>query len=98
MHDALCVLSQTVRESRVVYGGGCSEVLMANAVRELAAKTAGKESVAMDAFVRALCQLPAIIADNAGYDSADLVAQLKAAHMEKKGTAGLGMVIVFVMC
>lgn len=35
------------------------------------------------------CQLPTIIADNAGYDSADLVAQLRAAHQESKTTVGL---------
>lgn len=34
-------------------------------------------------------QLPTIIADNAGYDSADLVAQLRAAHQENKTTYGL---------
>jgi T-complex protein 1 subunit beta len=90
LHDALCVLSQTARESRIVYGGGCSEVLMANAVRQLATKTPGKESVAMEAFARALCQLPTIIADNAGYDSAELISQLRAAHMDTKSNAGLG--------
>ena len=26
LHDALCVLTQTVKETRTVYGGGCSEV------------------------------------------------------------------------
>ena len=33
---------------------GCSEMLMANAVQLLAAKTPGKESMAMEAFARAL--------------------------------------------
>lgn len=37
----------------------------------------------------ACLQLPTIIADNAGYDSADLVAQLRAAHQENKTTFGL---------
>jgi len=32
LHDALCVLSQTVIESKVLWGGGNSEVAMANAV------------------------------------------------------------------
>ena len=29
LHDALCVLTSTVREPRTLYGGGCSEMLMA---------------------------------------------------------------------
>ncbi|XP_044133094.1 T-complex protein 1 subunit beta [Bufo gargarizans] len=91
LHDALCVLAQTVKDSRTVYGGGCSEMLMANAVTDLANRTPGKESVAMESFGRALQMLPTIIADNAGYDSADLVAQLRAAHIEGKSTYGLDM-------
>ena len=35
-------------------------------------------------------QLPTVIADNAGYDSAELVSQLRAAHTEGKNTMGLG--------
>ncbi|KAL8593976.1 T-complex protein 1 subunit beta [Nucella lapillus] len=91
LHDALCVLSQTVKETRTVYGGGCSEMLMSEAVSQLAAKTPGKEAIAMEAFARALRMLPTIIADNAGYDSADLVARMRAAHTEGQKTVGLDM-------
>lgn len=91
LHDALCVLAQTVKDPRTVYGGGCSEMLMAHAVTQLANRTPGKEAVAMESFAKALRMLPTIIADNAGYDSADLVAQLRAAHSEGHITAGLDM-------
>lgn len=50
LHDALCVLAATVKESRIVYGGGCSEALMANAVFKKAGETPGKEAIAMEAF------------------------------------------------
>lgn len=91
LHDALCVLAATVKESRIVFGGGCSEMLMAVAVNNAATKTPGKEAVAMEAFARALQQLPTIIADNAGYDSAQLVSELRAAHVGGKRTRGLNM-------
>merc|ERR1711998_478319 len=91
LHDALCVLTQTVQETRTVYGGGCSEMLMANAIQEEALKTPGKEAVAMEAFALALRQLPTTIADNAGYDSSDLVAQLRAEHKLGNRTMGLDM-------
>merc|ERR1711988_1008918 len=29
MHDALCVLSRTVADTRTICGGGCTEILMA---------------------------------------------------------------------
>lgn len=80
LHDAFCVLSQTVKEPKTVLGGGCSEMLMARAVDALASRTAGKKSLAIESFAKALRALPAIIADNGGYDSTELVSQLRAAH------------------
>jgi T-complex protein 1 subunit beta len=91
LHDALSVLSQTVKETRVVLGGGCSEMLMSCAVDEAAKKIKGKQAIAAEAFGRALRQIPTILADNAGYDSSDLVARLRAAHYEGQGDAGLDM-------
>lgn len=89
LHDALSVLSQTVKEPRIVLGGGCAEMLMACAVDQVAAKTPGKRAVAIEAFAQALRALPTILADNAGFDSADLVAQLRAAHYEGRANFGL---------
>jgi hypothetical protein len=89
LHDALSVLSQTVKETRIVLGGGCSEMLMSVAVEESAKKVSGKKAIAAEAFARALRQIPTILADNAGYDSSDLVARLRAAHYEGQTDAGL---------
>lgn len=91
LHDALCVLSQTVAEPRTVLGGGCSEMLMSRAVDEVALVTPGKKALAIESFARALRQLPTILADNAGYDSSDLVARLRAAHTAGHSTFGLDM-------
>jgi len=89
LHDALSVLSQTVKETRVVLGGGCSEMLMSVEVEERAKKVRGKKAIAAEAFARALRQIPTILADNAGYDSSDLVARLRAAHHDGQTDAGL---------
>ena len=91
LHDALSVLSQTVKETRVVFGGGCSEMLMANRVDDIAKRTEGKKALATEAFARALRQMPTILCDNAGYDSSDLVSKLRAAHYDGKRDAGLDM-------
>lgn len=92
LHDALCVLSQTVLNTKTVLGGGCSEMLMAKAVSEAAKQTPGKESIAMEAFATALKAMPAIIADNAGLDSAELVSVLETEHY--KGNSDYGIDIV----
>lgn len=90
LHDALSVLSQTVKETRTVLGGGCSEMLMSVAVDVAAHKIEGKKALAVEAFASALRQMPTILADNAGYDSSDLVTKLRAAHYEGWTDAGLG--------
>jgi len=91
LHDALCILSQTVRNPKTVLGGGCSEMLMANAVDQLVLDTPGKEQFAVESFARALRSIPTIIADNAGYDSSELVSALRSAHARGFKTAGLDM-------
>jgi len=88
LHDAVAVLYQTVQETRVVYGGGCMEAAMAGAVNEAMATVEGKESVAMEQFSKALMQIPAILADNGGFDSADLCGQLRAMHARGMHTKG----------
>jgi len=91
LHDALCIIQQTIKDKRVVWGGGASEMHMAKAVTELVKKTSGKEAIAVEGFAAALAQMPTIIADNAGYDSADLITRLRAAHYEGKKYSGLDM-------
>lgn len=95
LHDALSVLSQTVKETRIVLGGGCSEMLMSCAIETAARKVEGKKAIAVEAFSRALRQIPIILADNAGYDSSDLVTRLRAAHFGGQADAGLGPSFVF---
>jgi len=64
---------------------------MANKVDEEAKRTKGKRALAVESFAHALRQLPTILADNAGYDSSELVAQLRAAHYEGQSDMGLDM-------
>merc|ERR1719197_1586922 len=91
VHDALCVLSQTVKTRRTVLGGGASEVYMASRVEELARQTPGKQALAIEGFARALRCIPTILADNGGYDSSELVSQLRSQHEQKKWYMGLDM-------
>ncbi|KAI5294146.1 T-complex protein 1 subunit beta [Ascosphaera acerosa] len=91
LHDALAVLSQTVRDPRVTLGGGCAEMNMAKAVEQAAQNTTGKQQIAVDAFARALKQLPTILADNAGLDSNDLVTRLRQAVNNGMVQSGLDL-------
>lgn len=76
LHDALCVLVQTVKNKRVIYGGGNSELQMALACESLAKTVKGKEALAIEAYAKALRQLPITIAQNAGFDANELIHDL----------------------
>ncbi|CAE7861642.1 cct2 [Symbiodinium microadriaticum] len=89
LHDALAVLYQTVQETRVVWGGGAMEMAMAQEVQQKLTEVSGKESAAMEAFGKALTQIPVILADNAGLDAAELAGQLRAAHAKGEHSTGL---------
>jgi len=91
LHDALAVLSQTVKEPRTTLGGGCAEMIMARAVENAAMKIDGKKQIAVASFAVALRQLPTILADNAGYDSSELVAKLRTAINDGMMTYGLDL-------
>lgn len=89
LHDALAILSQVVIDRTIVYGAGAAEMVMAEAVDNLARSVEGKKSLAIESFAQALRRVPTIIADNCGFDSAELVSNLRAAHHAGKAYAGL---------
>lgn len=63
------MLVQTVKNKQVIYGGGNAEIQMALECDELARNVLGKEALAIQAYARALRQLPIAIAENAGFDA-----------------------------
>ena len=92
LHDALCVLSQTVNDSRILLGGGWPEMVMAKAMDELARKTPGKKCHAIEAFSQTLIAIPTTIVDDTGLDHAELVAQLRAMHQKEGSTTGIDVI------
>jgi len=91
LHDAIAVVYQTVGETRVVYGGGCCEMEMSKAVKKVADETDGKIALCIEAYGKALEQIPLILADNGGFDSSELVGQLRASHTRGEADAGLNL-------
>merc|ERR1712166_232282 len=61
LHDAICVLVAACKNHRCILGGGNSEMRMSLAVDELAKTLSGKQALAVEAFAKALLQLPTII-------------------------------------
>ncbi len=91
LHDAICVLIAAIKNHKTIYGGGNAEMRMSLAVDELAKTMAGKQAIAVEAYARALRQLPTIIAENGGYDASELVQNLKSEIYNGNTTAGINM-------
>ncbi|VEU20886.1 DEKNAAC101821 [Brettanomyces naardenensis] len=91
LHDALSVLTQATKETRTVLGGGCSEMNMSMAVEQAAQNESGKKSLAIEAYGRALRQLPTILCDNAGFDSSELVSKLRSSIYNGLTSSGLDL-------
>jgi len=91
LHDALCVIIKTIENKKVIYGGGNSEISMANKVEDLAKNVEGKKAIAIEAHAKALKRLPMIIADNGGYDSAELIQNISYNIRNGNKTNGLDM-------
>ena len=82
MHDALCVVRNLVRDNRVVYGGGASEIACSLAVEDAAVQTAGLEQYAMRAFAEALDTIPMTLAENSGLNPIATLAEIKSQQVK----------------
>jgi len=90
LHDALCVIRNLVRDNRVTYGGGASEIAMSLAINEVADATKGLEQYAMRSFANALETVPMALAENSGMSSVETVAALRS-QQKKEGNPHLGV-------
>ncbi|RLE79888.1 MAG: thermosome subunit, partial [Thermoprotei archaeon] len=89
LEDALSVVADVIEEPYIVPGGGAPEAAVARALRDYAPQVGGKEQLAIEAFANALESIPRTLAENAGLDPIDIVAELRAAH--EKGLHGYGV-------
>jgi thermosome len=87
--DALSVVSDVIEDPRVVYGGGAIETEISKALRKYAATVGGREQLAIEAFAKGIEAIPRTLAENAGGDPIDALAELKSLHEEGKITYGI---------
>ena len=64
----------------VVAGGGCVEAALSIHLETLATTLGSREQLAVAEFAKSLVVIPKVLATNAGKDSTELVAKLRAYH------------------
>ena len=87
MHDALCAVRNLVRDNRIVYGGGASEIACSIAVSKEADNIKSIEQYAFRAFADALEAIPLALAENSGLDPIQTLTEVKAKQINEKNTA-----------
>lgn len=90
IHDALCVIRNLVRDNRIVYGGGASEIACSLAVSRSADKISTLEQYAMRAFSEALEKIPLSLAENSGLEPIKTLANVKS-QQATEGNPRLGI-------
>jgi thermosome len=84
--DALGDIISTIKDNgRIVCGGGSAEMELQKQLNKYANTLSGREQLAVKAFAQALEVIPRTLAENAGIDSLDVLAELKNKHSEKDG-------------
>jgi len=78
LHDALCVVRNMLKNNKIVYGGGATEVACSLYVADKADNTASIDQYAIRAFAEALEVIPISLAENSGYNGIEYLANLKA--------------------
>jgi len=87
MHDAFCAVRNLVRDNRIVYGGGASEISCSLAVSKEADKIKTIEQYAFRAFADALESVPLALAENSGLDPINTLTEIKASQVAQNNPA-----------
>lgn len=82
LHDAICCVRNLIRHSRVVPGGGASEIAASIAVTAAADALPTIDQHSMRAFADALEVIPTALAENSGLNSIDAVTEVRASQIE----------------
>ncbi len=89
MEDAIGDVAAALKYGSVVGGAGSVEEELAKELRKFANSLSGREQLAVQSFAEAIEVIPRTLAENAGLDPIDILAELKAEHDKGKKWAGI---------
>ncbi|AFS81936.1 thermosome subunit beta [Candidatus Nitrosopumilus sediminis] len=78
IHDSLMVVKDVIETPAIVAGGGAPEAFAASLLKDWADNFDGREQLAIKKYAEALETIPLTIAENAGMDPIDTMANLRA--------------------
>ena len=89
IHDALMVVKDVIEKPAIVAGGGAAEAYVASKLKEWADTFDGREQLAIKKYAEALETIPLTIAENAGMDPIDTMANLRSKQSQGEKWTGI---------
>ena len=89
LEDALWSVATVLESKKIVPGGGAPEIEVAERLRQYATTITGRDQLAVRAFADAVEEIPINLAENAGFDSIDVLVGLRSSH--GAGNKGYGL-------
>nr|WCZ58352.1 T-complex protein 1 subunit epsilon [Paratrimastix eleionoma] len=83
LHDAICVTRNLIRDNRIVYGGGASDISCSLHISAMADSVGTMEQYALRGFADALDAIPLALAETGGFAPIETLARVKAAQIEQ---------------
>ena len=89
IHDSLMVVKDVIEKPEIVAGGGAPESFAASQLKDWADNFDGREQLAIKKYAEALEVIPLTIAENAGMDPIDTMANLRAKQNQGRKWTGI---------
>ena len=91
VEDAIGDMHSALKTEKIVSGAGSVEIELSKELKKYAHTLSGKEQLAVISFSEALEVIPKTLAENAGLDPIDVLAELKAAHDASEKNVGINV-------
>ncbi len=91
LEDAIGDIVSALKNNKVVAGAGAIEIELSKELKKFASSFRGREQLAIEAFAESLEMIPRTLAENAGLDPIDVLAELKSAHDSGEKWAGINV-------
>jgi len=92
LHDSIMIVRRARKHRSVVAGGGATEMEVSKFLRDFSLSIDGKKQLLINSYAKALECIPRQIADNAGFDSTDILNQLRQKHAQGEKWFGVDIV------
>jgi T-complex protein 1 subunit eta len=96
IHDSIMIVRRARKHHSVVAGGGAVEMEISKYLRDYSRTIQGKQQLIIGAFAKALEIIPRQLADNAGFDSTDILNKLRQKHSQA-GNDHMHSIIVWLI-